>query len=91
MRSDKPEAEPFIEWVTEEVLPTIRKTGGVYLSVQKQEELLANPDLIISMAQQVKQLKQERDKAVATLGSVGVIREVFIGFQKHLYMESEAL
>ncbi len=28
LRSDKPEAEPFIEWVTSEVLPAIRKTGS---------------------------------------------------------------
>lgn len=27
LRSDKPQAEPFMEWVTSEVLPTIRKTG----------------------------------------------------------------
>ena len=27
LRSDKPQAEPFIGWVTEEVLPQIRKTG----------------------------------------------------------------
>ena len=27
LRSDKPEAEPFIDWVTSEVLPAIRKTG----------------------------------------------------------------
>jgi len=27
LRSDKPEAEPFMEWVTSDVLPTIRKTG----------------------------------------------------------------
>ncbi len=65
MRSDRPEAEPFIAWVTEEVLPTIRKTGGVYLSPQKTEELLADPDLIIGLAQQVKKLKSERDNAVA--------------------------
>lgn len=28
MRSSKPEAERFQDWVTDEVLPTIRKTGG---------------------------------------------------------------
>ena len=28
LRSDKPEAKPFRKWVTGEVLPTIRKTGG---------------------------------------------------------------
>lgn len=28
MRSDKPTARPFQDWVTREVLPSIRKTGG---------------------------------------------------------------
>lgn len=28
LRSDKPEAKPFRKWITSEVLPTIRKTGG---------------------------------------------------------------
>lgn len=28
MRSDKPQAEPFQDWVCGEVLPTIRRTGG---------------------------------------------------------------
>lgn len=32
LRSDKPQAEPFIEWVTSEVIPTIRKTGGYALN-----------------------------------------------------------
>jgi len=32
LRSDKPKAEPFIAWVTGEVLPTIRKKGGYGLA-----------------------------------------------------------
>ncbi len=28
LRSDKPQAEPLMEWVTAEVLPAIRKTGS---------------------------------------------------------------
>lgn len=28
LRSDKPQAEPFMEWVTADVLPTIRRTGA---------------------------------------------------------------
>ncbi len=28
LRSDKPEAKKFTRWVTHEVLPTIRRTGG---------------------------------------------------------------
>ena len=34
-RSDKPAALPMQKWVAGEVLPTIRKTGGVYLSPAK--------------------------------------------------------
>lgn len=29
LRSDKPEAKPFRKWVTSEVLPSIRKNGGI--------------------------------------------------------------
>ena len=57
IRSRKPEAKLFKRWITHEVLPTIRKTGGAYLTAAKAEELLANPDLIISMAQLVKELR----------------------------------
>ncbi|MDX9893895.1 MAG: phage antirepressor KilAC domain-containing protein [Desulfofustis sp.] len=56
-RSDKKAALPMQKWVAGEVLPTIRKTGGAYLTAAKAEELLANPDLIISMAQLVKELR----------------------------------
>lgn len=59
LRSNKPQAEPFMEWVTAEVLPVIRKTGGTCLTTQNVRKLLANPDLIIVLAQQVKQLKAE--------------------------------
>lgn len=34
MRSDKPEAKRFQDWVTKEVLPSIRKTGGLPSSTQ---------------------------------------------------------
>lgn len=47
-------AERFQEWVTEEVLPSIRKTG-MYAT----DKLLDNPDLLIEA---VEQLKMERDK-----------------------------
>lgn len=58
LRSDKPEAKPFRKWVTSEVLPSIRKHGA-YMTPQKIEEALLNPDTIISLAQQ---LKEERVK-----------------------------
>lgn len=49
-------AKRFKRWVTHEVLPTIRKHGA-YLTDQKIEEVLTDPDTIIKLATQ---LKQER-------------------------------
>ncbi len=42
MRSDKPQAEPFQDWVCGEVLPSIRKTGG-YLGAENltDDEIMA--------------------------------------------------
>ena len=37
LRSDKPEAEPFIDWVTSKVLPTLRKTGSYTCKSSKYE------------------------------------------------------
>lgn len=54
LSSKLPNAKKFKRWVTSEVLPTIRK-HGMYAT----EELLANPDLLISVAQE---LKTEREK-----------------------------
>ena len=58
LRSDKPEAKTFKRWVTHEVLPAIRKHGG-YLTPAKVEELLLNPDAMITM---LTALKDERSK-----------------------------
>ena len=49
-------AKRFKRWVTYEVLPTIRKHGA-YLTNQKIEEVLTDPDTIIKLATQ---LKEER-------------------------------
>ena len=62
LRSRKSEAKAFKRWITHEVIPTIRKTGGAYLTAEKAEELIGNPDLIIGLAQQVKELREESRK-----------------------------
>lgn len=41
LRSDKPEAKPFRKWVTSEVLPSIRKTGGYGQKVLSPVEMFA--------------------------------------------------
>ena len=52
-RSNLPTAEKFERWVFEEVLPAIRKHGG-YLTPEKIEEALLNPDTIIRLATDLK-------------------------------------
>lgn len=58
--SKLPDAEKFERWVFDEVLPSIRKHGG-YLTPEKIEEVLLNPDTIINLANQ---LKSERARRV---------------------------
>lgn len=57
LSSKLPKAKQFKHWVTSEVLPAIRKHGG-YLTQEKMEEALLNPDVLIKLATQ---LKSERD------------------------------
>jgi anti-repressor protein len=60
MKSRLPEAEQFEEYVVSVVLPSIRKHGG-YMTSQKIEEILNNPDTIIEMAQRIKR-EQEKSR-----------------------------
>lgn len=54
LSSRKPEAKAFKRWITHEVIPAIRKHGG-YLTPEKVEEVLMNPDTIIQLATQLKE------------------------------------
>ena len=60
IKANSPVADKFQDWVTKEVLPSIRKHGA-YLTNDKIEEILTDPETIISLAQQV---KDERAKNV---------------------------
>lgn len=64
LSSKLPNARRFKHWVTSEVLPSIRK-HGVYAI----DELLANPDTLISALQE---LKAERERAKALEQTVAV-------------------
>ncbi len=74
LRSRKPEAKRFKKWITSEVLPSIRKHGA-FLTPEKVEEVLSNPDTIIKLATNLKeerarrleaekQIEQDRSKVV---------------------------
>ena len=62
MRAKTEKAEAFQEWVTSEVLPAIRKHGG-YLTSNKIEEVLADPDTIIKLATTLKEERAARMQA----------------------------
>ncbi|CAI3368014.1 phage antirepressor KilAC domain-containing protein [Enterococcus cecorum] len=52
-------AEQFQDWLATEVLPVIRKHGA-YLTPDKIEEVLLNPDTLINLATQLKQEREGR-------------------------------
>lgn len=66
LSSKLPKAKVFKHWVTSEVLPAIRKHGG-YLSPEKIEEVLSDPDTIIKLATNLKEEQAKRREAEAKL------------------------
>lgn len=60
LSSKLPQAKEFKRWITNEVLPSIRKHGG-YLTPQKIEEAILNPDTLIQLATTLKE-EQEKNK-----------------------------
>lgn len=59
MRSDKPQAEPFQDWVCGEVLPSIRK-HGMYATDVTIKNILEDPDNFIQMMQAYQRERKER-------------------------------
>lgn len=62
LTSRKPEAKTFKRWITHEVIPAIRKHGG-YLTNDKIEKVLTDPDTIIKLATSLKQERAKREEA----------------------------
>lgn len=60
--SRKPEAKQFRKWVTNEVLPSIRKHGA-YMTNETLEKALTSPDFLIQLATNLKEEKQKRIEA----------------------------
>ena len=62
MRSDKPQAEPFQDWVCGEVLPSIRKHGA-YATEETIDKIINDPDYGIKL---LTALKEERVARIET-------------------------
>ena len=59
--SRKPEARKFKRWVTHEVLPSIRRHGA-YLTTQKLEEAMNDPDAWIKVLTALKEERQAKEQ-----------------------------
>ncbi|MFT3994782.1 MAG: phage antirepressor [Dysgonomonas sp.] len=62
LQSRKPQAEPFTDYVTKEVLPSIRKHGA-YMTPETIEKTLLSPDFIIKLATNLKEEQLKRIEA----------------------------
>lgn len=62
MKANNENAKPFQMWIAADVLPNIRKHGA-YMTSQKIEEILTDPDTIIQLATTLK-AERERSKAL---------------------------
>lgn len=75
LRSRKPEAKAFKRWVTHEVIPSIRKTGGYLIAKPDDtpEAILAHAVLVAQDT--IRRIEAERDEAIRTKAEIGSRRE----------------
>lgn len=59
LKSKMPNAKKFKRWVTSEVLPSIRQHGA-FMTPEKIEQALTDPDTIIKLATTLKQEREEK-------------------------------
>ena len=80
LSSKLPTAKKFKRWVTSEILPAIRKHGG-YMTPEKVEEALLNPDVLIQLATE---LKEERNKNKA-------LHDLAVEQDKHIARQNDKI
>jgi prophage antirepressor-like protein len=60
-QSRKPDAESFMEWVTGDILPSIRK-NGIYASPATMERMISDPDFAITLLTSLKNERSEKER-----------------------------
>lgn len=67
-QSRKPEAERFTDWVTSEVLPSIRKTGGYTAKpMTMAENLAAQAQLLVEQEKRIARIEQRVETALTAI------------------------
>jgi len=75
MKAKNETAEKFQALIADEVIPAIRKHGG-YLTPQKVEDILSNPDTIIQLATQLKESRAKVLKLEAANSELAVQKQI---------------
>ena len=71
-QSRKPEAERFTDWVTEEVLPSIRKTGGYTAKpMTLTENVAAQAQILLEQEQRLTRIEQRVETALTAIARPG--------------------
>lgn len=78
LRSDKPEATPFRRWVTNDVLPEIRKTGSYNAPQLTRSQLLATA--LIAAHEEL----EEKDKQIETMKPKALFADAVSASQKSI-------
>lgn len=75
LRSRKPEAKAFKRWVTHDILPSIRRSGGYVMAKPDDtpEAILARAVLVAQDT--IRRIEAERDDAIRTKAEIGSRRE----------------
>lgn len=70
-KSDKPEAERFTDWVTEEVLPSIRKTGSYQArpALMPAQLIAQQAQLLVEQEQRIARIEDKVDRALIAMAS----------------------
>ena len=71
LSSKLPTAKAFKRWITHDVIPSIRKHGA-YMTPEKLQEAILNPDMMIQLCQQLKD-EQEKNTVLRAKNSVLVV------------------
>ena len=86
-KSHKEEAERFQNWVTDEVLPSIRK-HGLYMTDTMLDKVVGDPDFLISILKELKKEKALKAQAQKEKQIAEDQRDLLI-HQKKLYTSTE--
>lgn len=91
MRSDKPEAKTFQDWVTREVLPSIRKNGGYVKDQEKvatgemsgEELALKGYEALLKIVDEMKARAERAEAQVSPRGPATFFRKICFGLRIH--------